>query len=65
MPLQKLRPKGAMRQLVGTRGLWEPHHTHYSLQFGDKGGEVKKAPPYSTNVSHTLGSPAWDPGSIS
>ena len=27
-----------MQQLVSKRGLWEPHHTQYSLQYGDKGG---------------------------
>ena len=27
----------AMPQLVGNGGLWEPHHTHYSPQYGDKG----------------------------
>ena len=28
-----------MRQLIGNRGLWEPCHTHYSLQYSDKGGK--------------------------
>ena len=23
-----------MQQLVSKRGLWDPHHTHYSLQYG-------------------------------
>ena len=30
-----------MRQLVSNRGLREPHHTHYSLQYGDNGGKNK------------------------
>ena len=29
----------AMRLLVGKRGLWEPHHTHYSRHYGDKAGK--------------------------
>ena len=32
---------GAMWQLVGKRVLWKPHQTHYSLQYGDKGGIQK------------------------
>ena len=27
---------GALLQLVGNRGLWDPQHTHYSPQYGDK-----------------------------
>ena len=30
---------GAMHQLVRNRGLQEPHLSHYSLQYGDKGGK--------------------------
>ena len=30
----------AMCQVVGNRGLWEPHYTHYRPQYGDKGGKV-------------------------
>ena len=29
---------GAMWQLVGKRGIWEPHDTHYSPHYGDKSG---------------------------
>ena len=40
---------GAMRELVGNRGLWEPHHTHYSPQYGDK-GERKMIKEYSETL---------------
>ena len=46
-----------MRQLVGKRGLWEPRHTHYSLQYGDKGGEKKRQT--ETERSETVAPPLF------
>ena len=34
---------GVMGQLVGNRGLQEPQHSKYSLQYGDKSGNTKKS----------------------
>ena len=44
--------KGALLQLVGNRGLWEPQHTHYSLQYGDKRGRKKSG--YQTSIIFVL-----------
>ena len=41
---------GAMRQLVGNRRLRKPHHTHYSLQFGDMGGQKQQQKKLSSKI---------------
>ena len=47
----------AMWQMVGNRRLREPYHTHYRLQYGDKGGKIKKTILVELTLENTILNP--------
>ena len=48
-----------MQQLVGKRKLLEPHDTHYSPQYGDKGGSKNNCFVLGLSLSTEMKAHKW------